>query len=95
MKPALLFVGLLFSSVFAFANAEQDTAGVPADYPLNTCVVSGEELGSMGKPVEYVVKTEGKPDRTIYLCCKMCIGKVKKDPEKYLKKLDEAAAAKK
>lgn len=77
----------------ASTRASTDTAhpeGVPAGYPLKTCVVSGEELGSMGKPIEYVVKRDGQPDRKIYLCCKMCIGKVKKDPEKYLKEIDAA-----
>lgn len=69
-------------------------ADAPA-YPLDTCVVSGEKLGSMGKPYDYTHKEEGKPDRLVRFCCKMCLGKFKKDPAKYLKLLDEAAAQKK
>jgi YHS domain-containing protein len=54
-------------------------------YPLDTCVVSGEPLGSMGDPV--VVKHEG---REVKLCCEGCVDSFKKDPEKYLKKIDAA-----
>jgi hypothetical protein len=65
-------------------------------YPLDTCVVSGEKLGGeMGAPVDYIYKEAGKPDRLVRLCCKMCIPKFKKDPAKYLKLIDEAAANKK
>lgn len=55
------------------------------DYPLETCVVSGQELGSMGEPVEYVAG-----GRLVRLCCKGCVNSLESDPQKYLKKLDEA-----
>jgi hypothetical protein len=55
------------------------------EYPLDVCVVSGEKLGSMGKPV--VLERNG---REVRLCCSTCVGDFKKDPEKYMKKLDEA-----
>ena len=54
-------------------------------YPLKTCVVTDEELGSMGKP--YVHQHEG---REVQFCCKSCMKDFKKEPAKYLKKLDEA-----
>jgi len=55
-------------------------------YPLTTCVISGEKLGGdMGDP--YVFKQDG---REVRLCCKSCLKDFKKDPAKYLKKLDEA-----
>jgi hypothetical protein len=63
-------------------------------YPLSTCVVSGDKLGHMGKPVEYVYKQPGKPDRVVMLCCKDCIADFEKDPAAYLKKIDDAASAK-
>jgi hypothetical protein len=63
-------------------------------YPLTTCVVSGDKLGDMGEPFAYVHKQEGKPDRTVLLCCKGCVKDFQKEPAKYLKLLDEAAAAK-
>ncbi len=30
--------------------------------------------------------------RRIYFCCKMCVGNFKKDPEKYIRKVDEEIA---
>jgi hypothetical protein len=54
-------------------------------YPLDVCVVSGEKLGEMGKPV--ILQHDG---REVRLCCPACIDKFKQDPAKYLKKLDEA-----
>jgi hypothetical protein len=62
-------------------------ATAPKPYPLGTCLVSGEELGSMGEPV--VIIHEG---REIKFCCDSCIPKFNRDPEKYLSELDARAA---
>lgn len=51
-------------------------------YPLKTCVVSGEKLGEMGEPVNYVYK-----GRLVRFCCSACIKNFEKDPEKYLAKI--------
>lgn len=51
-------------------------------YPLDTCLVSDEKLGTMGKPV--VLTHEGQE---VKLCCKACKPKFEKDPATYLKKL--------
>jgi YHS domain-containing protein len=51
-------------------------------YPLQTCVVSGAKLGSMGEPVVY--EYEG---REVRFCCKVCIKAFEKDPDKYMEKL--------
>ncbi|MCC5829144.1 MAG: hypothetical protein JJU36_06815 [Phycisphaeraceae bacterium] len=61
---------------------------VEADYPLDTCVVSGEKLDSMGGPI--TVEVEG---RQVKLCCDGCIDALNENPERYLSKLDEAKAA--
>lgn len=55
-------------------------------YPLKTCVVGGEELGRMGEPVNHV--QEG---RLVRFCCTNCLKEFRKDPAKYLAKIDEAA----
>lgn len=76
-------------------NSKPETA---ADaYPLQTCLVSDEPLGSMGDAVVYTHKEPGKPDRVVRFCCEGCIEDFRANPEKFLKKLDaaEAAAAKK
>lgn len=57
----------------------------PADrYPLEVCPVSGEELGSMGDPIEK--ETDG---RTVKFCCEGCVGAFEKDPEKWHEAMDE------
>ncbi len=61
--------------------AQKDT------YPLKTCVVSGEELGSMGDPIYHVYK-----NRLVEFCCGNCESTFNKDPEKFLQKIDAAAA---
>ena len=57
-------------------------------YPLTTCPVSGEELGSAGDPIDSV--HEG---RLVRFCCPMCEGKFLKNPAEYLAKIDEAVIA--
>ena len=47
------------------------------------CPVTGAALGSMGVPVKITLR-----DRPVYLCCKSCIGKAKRDPDGILKKLE-------
>ena len=70
-------------------------AKAKAEYPTDVCVVSDDKLGAdMGKPVDYIYRVEGKPDRLVTFCCKDCVKDFNKDPEKYLKILNEAAAKK-
>lgn len=111
MKTALLALPFISIASLAFASEASSCGGCCAAktsavqlvaiadntsaYPLDTCVVSGEKLGEMGKPIDYIHKEEGKPDRLVRFCCKMCIGKFKKEPAKYLKLIDEATAQKK
>jgi len=65
-----------------------------ANYPMMTCVVPGDELegGEMGVPFEYIHKEKGKADRLVRLCCKNCVRNFKKDPARYLARIDAAAA---
>ena len=98
-SSALLLAGLLPLTVLVSTAADSKDAKKNADakaaYPLTTCVVSGDKLGGdMGAPVDYVYKEKGKPDRLVRFCCKDCIADFEKEPAKYLKKLDEAAAGK-
>jgi len=69
----------------AEAPAAEETAAVKP-YPLDVCIVSGEELGSMGDPI--VINHEGQE---IKFCCDSCVPKFKEDPDKYLGKLDSSA----
>lgn len=68
---------------FSFA-ADADSSTKP--YPLTTCVVSTDELGSMGKIL--VFEYEGQE---VKLCCKGCKKQFDKDPEKFMKMIQSAA----
>lgn len=52
-------------------------------YPLKTCIVSDNDLDSMGEQASFVYQGQ-----TIKVCCKACIAKFEKNPPKYLKKLE-------
>jgi hypothetical protein len=106
MKTSLRILSLLSAALLAAsavlaadgaakaAKKGAKVSGIPADYPLTICVVSDEKLGGMGEAFKYVHKEDGKADRVILLCCDGCVDDFKKEPAKYLKKLDAAAAAK-
>jgi len=51
-------------------------------YPSDVCIVSGNKLGSMGTPVTMVYKGQ-----EVKFCCKPCVAKFNRNPEKYLKKI--------
>ncbi len=59
-------------------------------YPLKTCVISQEDLGSMGEPTEWIYRAEGKPDRLVRFCCNGCLKGFRKDPAAALKRIDDA-----
>jgi len=58
-------------------------------YPLDTCIVAGGELGSMGEPAEMVIA-----GRLMRFCCAGCEPKVRADPARYIAAIDEAWQAK-
>ena len=60
------------------------------DYPLKTCVISKEDLGTMGESTDLIYRVEGSPDRLVRFCCESCIKDFKKDPAAALKRIDEA-----
>ena len=62
--------------------AAQVSAGSTKPYPLDTCVVTGNRLGSMGDPVRLV--HEGQE---LKFCCRPCVKKFKANPDKYLTEL--------
>lgn len=54
-------------------------------YPMDTCVISGEKLGSMG---DSYVLVEG--DQEVQLCCKSCKKDFEKDKKANLAKIEAA-----
>ncbi len=55
------------------------------DYPLTTCVVSGEALGGMGKTIDKVYA-----NRLVRLCCEGCVEEFDRDPAKHFREIDAA-----
>jgi hypothetical protein len=60
------------------------TSGNPGvkSYSSDTCAVSGNRLGSMGDPV-----TKVYGNQEVKFCCKPCVAKYEKNPERYAKNL--------
>lgn len=58
-------------------------------YPLKTCLVTDNDLKSMGDPVTIV-----HDGQEIKFCCAPCEKKFLKDPAKYLEKLSKATEEK-
>ena len=78
---------------FLFAGCGGGEAAVAPNvvaYPLETCLVGGSKLGSMGKPHTFV-----HAGREIKFCCEGCNDDFKAETAKYIKKFDDAVAAKK
>jgi YHS domain-containing protein len=57
-------------------------AGSVKPYPKNICIVTDNKLGSMGTPV-----TKVYDDQEVKFCCKPCVKKFERAPQKYLAKL--------
>jgi hypothetical protein len=88
-RLAILTLGLavLFSPLSAAAQA--DAKGPVKPYQLKLCIVTDNDLGSMGDERTFVYKGQ-----EIKICCKPCEKKFLKAPEKYLKKLGSSAPKK-
>ena len=89
---SLIIAGLTLAVTALVSAARADTSTNAPAKPdqLTTCPVSGEKLGEMGKP--YVFTYQGQE---VKLCCSGCKKDFDKDPAKYVKKIQDAAAAKK
>ena len=64
-----------------------DAKDQPKADKLDTCPVSGDKLGEMGKPFAFVYQGQ-----EVKLCCKNCKKDFDKDPAKYIKKIRAADA---
>lgn len=80
----ILVVSALLASGFKATAADEKAEATP--YPLTKCIVSGQALGKMGKPV-----TEEYKGREIQFCCKDCQAAFNKSPDGFIVKIDAAA----
>jgi YHS domain-containing protein len=58
------------------------TSGGAKPYPLDTCIVSDNKLGSMGTPV-----TKVHQGQEVKFCCEPCVDEFNENPAKYMAKL--------
>ena len=75
------------AAVAGEVTPEEKARSKDKPYPLTVCLVSDEKLGDMGDP--HVIHYKG---REIKFCCSHCEKDFRKDPKKFLGKLDKAAA---
>jgi len=84
MKTTIAFLASAFLASCA-ANATPSSAsnakGVKP-YPKKICLVTDNKLGSMGSPI-----TKVYADQEVKFCCKPCVAKFEKNPQKYLAKI--------
>ena len=73
-------VTMLFSSCASTGGSGSTAAVKP--YTSKMCVTTDNELGSMGKPITKVYNGQ-----EVKFCCKPCIAKFEKNPQKYLASL--------
>ncbi len=98
MKANLAAICMALIVASCAGDSAQTTTGAPATaittpkevskpkpYPLEICLVSNEDLDEMDERVATVY--EGQ---TFEFCCKPCLVKFRKDPEKYVAKLKAA-----
>ncbi len=79
MKTKALLAFAAAALIASCSSAGISSAGGSKPYPLDSCIVSGNTLGSMGDPITLV--HEGQQ---VKFCCKPCVKKFKANPGKYL-----------
>ncbi len=72
----------LLSAVVLASCAAPSSTGNVKPYTADTCIVTDNKLGSMGTPI-----TKVYGDQEVKFCCKPCIAKFEKEPQRYLKKI--------
>ncbi len=82
MKTKSILTILASLLLASCSTTSSSTTGGVKSYPLKTCVVTGNDLGSMGDEQRLVYQGQ-----EMKFCCKPCVEKFQKNPAKYLAKL--------
>lgn len=78
----LILLATLLLSLGLVSCAGTSATGGVKPYPLKVCLVTGNDLDSMGGSVSTVYNGQ-----EIKFCCKPCLKKFEANPAKYLSKL--------
>jgi YHS domain-containing protein len=87
--PMFMFLAMVFIlfGCGSDSNESDDASAEEAFYPIDFCIVSGNDFNEVGSSmIPYTHVHEGT---TIKFCCKPCLPKFQKNPEKYLVILQE------
>lgn len=79
-KLTTLLTTALLGLTLASCSTTSSAGAKP--YPLSTCIVSDNKLGSMGTPV-----TKVHQGQEVKFCCEPCVKKFDANPAKYMAKL--------
>ena len=79
---AVLGMAFVVSACASSGDAAAPPAGRVKPYPLDTCLVTGSKLGSMGDPY---VKVYG--DQEVSFCCEPCVAEFEADQPRFMKLL--------
>ena len=74
------------------ASSNSAASAKPTPYPLDHCVVSGEKFGGDMVPPIVFVYSNSAVNQEIKFCCPMCKPQFLKDPDKYMKVIQDAEA---
>ena len=87
LSAVALFAGAMFTASGLAAESKAKAKDAKA-YPLKTCLISDEELGTDPDMKPFAFAFEGQE---VKLCCKSCKKDFDKDPKKFMTKLKEEA----
>lgn len=80
MKTKL--TAFLTAALLGLALASCSSTSGTKPYPLDVCIVSGNKLGSMGRPITKVYNGQ-----EVKFCCEPCTEDFAANPAKYMAKL--------
>ena len=86
----LALTGLVAASLFigaATQAGDSKDSKKPKPYPLKKCLVSDEEIDEKGDMKPYTFTHQGQE---VKLCCKSCLKDFKKEPAKFMAKIEAA-----
>ena len=86
-RLATLLLTAALAGTTLLAGAADKKESKPKPYPLTTCLVSDEKIGADPNMKPYSFVHEGQE---IKLCCKSCLKDFKKNPAKYMAKIEAA-----
>lgn len=82
MKMKTTITTAIIAATFALVSCATPSGAGVKRYTSDTCAVTDNKLGSMGDPV---IKVYGNQE--VKFCCKPCVAKYEKNPEKYKKNI--------